>query len=114
MGGETAVTSQQQADSSVARQKKQVAFATAVAPARQQIASASDLATLMEASPKKAMRVLFLSADTGGGHRASAEALAKQVRYVRLSNLAKNLLSNIPSLHCVTNTVSTPLSWEYL
>lgn len=26
------------------------------------------------------MRILFLSADTGGGHRASAEALAKQVR----------------------------------
>lgn len=26
------------------------------------------------------LRVLFLSADTGGGHRASAEALAKQVR----------------------------------
>jgi hypothetical protein len=25
------------------------------------------------------MRILFLSADTGGGHRASAEALAKQV-----------------------------------
>jgi hypothetical protein len=26
------------------------------------------------------LRVLFLSSDTGGGHRASAEALAKQVR----------------------------------
>jgi hypothetical protein len=26
------------------------------------------------------MHILFLSADTGGGHRASAEALAKQVR----------------------------------
>jgi hypothetical protein len=30
----------------------------------------------------RALRVLFLSADTGGGHRASAEALAKQVRLV--------------------------------
>jgi hypothetical protein len=29
---------------------------------------------------KRPLRVLFLSADTGGGHRASAEALAKQVR----------------------------------
>lgn len=29
---------------------------------------------------KQPLRVLFLSADTGGGHRASAEALAKQVR----------------------------------
>lgn len=27
------------------------------------------------------LKVLFLSADTGGGHRASAESLAKQVRY---------------------------------
>ena len=27
----------------------------------------------------RALRVLFLSADTGGGHRASAEALARQV-----------------------------------
>ena len=27
------------------------------------------------------MHILFLSADTGGGHRASAEALAKQVRF---------------------------------
>ena len=26
------------------------------------------------------MHILFLSADTGGGHRASAESLAKQVR----------------------------------
>ena len=26
------------------------------------------------------LRVMFLSADTGGGHRASAEALGKQVR----------------------------------
>jgi hypothetical protein len=30
------------------------------------------------------MHILFLSADTGGGHRASAEALAKQVRTVLL------------------------------
>jgi hypothetical protein len=28
----------------------------------------------------KALKVLFLSADTGGGHRASAESLANQVR----------------------------------
>ena len=28
------------------------------------------------------MHILFLSADTGGGHRASAEALAKQVRVI--------------------------------
>lgn len=30
----------------------------------------------------KALRVLFLSSDTGGGHRASAQALAKQVSKV--------------------------------
>ncbi|KAL7581226.1 hypothetical protein ACA910_006006 [Epithemia clementina (nom. ined.)] len=30
------------------------------------------------ASQRKPMKVLFLSADTGGGHRASAESLAKQ------------------------------------
>lgn len=29
---------------------------------------------------KRPMHILFLSADTGGGHRASAESLAKQVR----------------------------------
>lgn len=32
------------------------------------------------ASNKKALKVLFLSADTGGGHRASAESLANQFR----------------------------------
>lgn len=30
---------------------------------------------------KAPLRVLFLSSDTGGGHRASAEALGKQVRF---------------------------------
>ena len=29
---------------------------------------------------RRALKVLFLSADTGGGHRASAESLANQVR----------------------------------
>jgi len=29
---------------------------------------------------EKKLKVLFLSADTGGGHRASAESLANQVR----------------------------------
>jgi len=33
---------------------------------------------LFDNQPKKPLKVLFLSADTGGGHRASAEALAKQ------------------------------------
>jgi hypothetical protein len=31
------------------------------------------------ATTDKPMKVLFLSSDTGGGHRASAESLAKQV-----------------------------------
>ena len=30
---------------------------------------------------KRPLRVLFLSDETGGGHRASAEALGKQVRF---------------------------------
>lgn len=29
---------------------------------------------------RKGLKILFLSADTGGGHRASAESLANQVR----------------------------------
>jgi hypothetical protein len=41
------------------------------------------------------MHILFLSADTGGGHRASAEALAKQVRYV-LCDLFR-FTQNVPS-----------------
>jgi hypothetical protein len=35
---------------------------------------------LSDEERKVPLKVLFLSSDTGGGHRASAEALAKQVR----------------------------------
>lgn len=35
---------------------------------------------LVHSKENRPLRVLFLSADTGGGHRASAESLAKQVR----------------------------------
>eukprot|EP00980_Cylindrotheca_fusiformis_P012685 scaffold3103_cov136-Cylindrotheca_fusiformis.AAC.23 len=42
-------------------------------------ADASDITMFENATgEKRPMRILFLSADTGGGHRASAEALAKQ------------------------------------
>lgn len=42
-------------------------------------------ANVEEISPcKKGLKILFLSADTGGGHRASAESLANQVRLVHL------------------------------
>jgi hypothetical protein len=39
------------------------------------------LTYMLSTSPQETrpLRVLFLSSDTGGGHRASAEALAKQV-----------------------------------
>lgn len=37
---------------------------------------------LSQEETKVPLKVLFLSSDTGGGHRASAEALAKQVRHL--------------------------------
>jgi hypothetical protein len=65
-------------------------------------------------SPEKRkvpLKVLFLSADTGGGHRASAEALAKQVS----QDIAIHrtyiffLLSHLILRFCTI--VSTPLPW---
>ena len=38
------------------------------------------LSALLANQNESGLRVLFLSADTGGGHRASALSLAKQVR----------------------------------
>lgn len=60
---------------------------------------------------KVPLKVLFLSADTGGGHRASAEALAKQVSddTVRYRTLIFIPLSHCISLFCTV--VSTPLPW---
>lgn len=60
---------------------------TAAAQQRSSAATATEIrATSMDAAAaeasatdaKRPMHILFLSADTGGGHRASAEALAKQ------------------------------------
>lgn len=43
------------------------------------------------AAHAKPMKVLFLSSDTGGGHRASAESLAKQVSSQTLLRTEKNI-----------------------
>jgi hypothetical protein len=64
-------------------------------------------------------RVLFLMADSGGGHRASAEALAGALRelfdedleYVRLLLLLLLLL--LPSDTATTTTTSPPLRYSY-
>lgn len=40
--------------------------------------ASSDVQAASSETSKRPMHILFLSADTGGGHRASAEALAKQ------------------------------------
>ena len=46
-----------------------------------------DVININEASTagEKKLKVLFLSADTGGGHRASAESLANQVREINIA-----------------------------
>ena len=38
----------------------------------------SETDSVPEPTEKKGLKVLFLSSDTGGGHRASAESLARQ------------------------------------
>ena len=49
------------------------------------VSNATDVAAAAEMNTKgiKPMKVLFLSADTGGGHRASAQSLMHQVRFFR-------------------------------
>jgi hypothetical protein len=49
------------------------------------VSNATDAAAAAEMNTKgiKPMKVLFLSADTGGGHRASAQSLMHQVRFFR-------------------------------
>jgi hypothetical protein len=43
------------------------------------------LSISIQATATSPLRVMFLSADTGGGHRASAESLGKQVSLCQLS-----------------------------
>eukprot|EP00534_Pseudo-nitzschia_fraudulenta_P000328 CAMPEP_0201119314 /NCGR_PEP_ID=MMETSP0850-20130426/3471_1 /ASSEMBLY_ACC=CAM_ASM_000622 /TAXON_ID=183588 /ORGANISM="Pseudo-nitzschia fraudulenta, Strain WWA7" /LENGTH=536 /DNA_ID=CAMNT_0047384979 /DNA_START=352 /DNA_END=1962 /DNA_ORIENTATION=+ len=64
-GGSTAAAQQRLSSSSAATEIRATSMDAAAAEA-----SATDA--------KRPMHILFLSADTGGGHRASAEALAKQ------------------------------------
>jgi hypothetical protein len=43
--------------------------------------------TLLESNTPRGLKVLFLSSDTGGGHRASAESLAKQFQILCTLNV---------------------------
>ncbi len=51
---------------------------------------------------KRALKVLFLSADTGGGHRDSAESLANQVcaAYFFASTPDSNEIRSKSKIHC--------------
>lgn len=53
--------------------------------------SQDDCLTNLPLFQGRPLRVLFLSSDTGGGHRASAKALGEQVSQTR--NLVSSVLS---------------------
>jgi hypothetical protein len=69
-------------DSSRRIPNTEVAAATTKFPSMEDATTrknAHEDATHVSATSTRPMKVLFLSSDTGGGHRASAESLAKQV-----------------------------------
>ena len=63
------------------------------------------LSALLANQNESGLRVLFLSADTGGGHRASALSLAKQVRR-RMSKKTDVPISCAQSLDCIIDSLN--------
>lgn len=64
---------------------------------------------------KAPLRVLFLSSDTGGGHRASAEALGKQVRFVFVLHFIKSRrFAHFSPSSTLLPTVSSSTSRKFL